>query len=115
MPSNFTGFDVLIDNDDGTTTPVASHAVHVYDATHSVALADVATDASGHVASGTLAAITLASRVAPPGTPAGCVAGPIVFVPPICFSFRSLAGRCAPALVYAGALPDGATRERPGP
>lgn len=67
------------------------------------------------VASGTLAAITLASRVAPPGTPAGCVAGPSVFVPPICFGFRSLAGRCAPTPVDAGALPDGATHERPGP
>jgi hypothetical protein len=55
MPSSYSGFDVLIDNDDGTTTPVASHAVHVYDKSHSVALSDVATDASGHVASGTLA------------------------------------------------------------
>lgn len=53
--SNYLGFDVLIDNDDGTTTPVASHTVHVWDVTGNAALPDVATDASGHVAAGTLA------------------------------------------------------------
>jgi len=56
MPSSsYSGFDVLIDNDDGTTTPVVSHAVHVYNVTGSAALADVMSDASGHVTGGTLA------------------------------------------------------------
>ena len=56
MPSSsYGGFDVLIDNDDGTTTPVVSQPVHVYDVANSVALADVASDGVGHVATGTLA------------------------------------------------------------
>jgi hypothetical protein len=58
MPSSsYGGFDVLIDNDDGTTTPVATHPVHVYDVTNSVALADVASDGVGHVATGMLAVV----------------------------------------------------------
>jgi len=56
MPSSsYGGFDVLIDNDDGTTTPVASHPVHIYDVTNGVALADVASDGVGHVTTGMLA------------------------------------------------------------
>jgi hypothetical protein len=56
MPSSsYGGFDVLIDNDDGTTTPVVNKTVHVYDVTHSVALGDIASDGTGHVAAGTLA------------------------------------------------------------
>jgi hypothetical protein len=56
MPSStFTGFDVVIDNDDGTITPVPTATVHGYDVTHSAALADVVSDSGGHVASQTLA------------------------------------------------------------
>ena len=63
MPSSsYGGFDVLIDNDDGTTTPVVGHSVHVYDVTNSVALTDVASDVSGHVATGTLA-VTVGTTV----------------------------------------------------
>lgn len=54
MPSNFLTFDVLIDNDDGTATPVGSQTVKVYDVTHATALADKASDANGVVAGGTL-------------------------------------------------------------
>lgn len=63
MPSSgYSGFDVLIDNDDGTVTPVASAMVHVYDATNGVELTDVATDGVGHVATGTLA-VTVGTSV----------------------------------------------------
>lgn len=55
MPSsNYSGFDVLIDNDDGTTTPVPSQTVTVYNITGAAALSSVASDSVGHVASGTL-------------------------------------------------------------
>ncbi len=56
MPSStMGGFDVFIDNDDGTVTPIATPTVHVYDVTHSAALSDVVGDAAGHVASRTVA------------------------------------------------------------
>lgn len=56
MPtSNYTAFEVLIDNDDGTTTPVPSQTIDVYDVTNSTALSDIASDANGHVAGGTVA------------------------------------------------------------
>jgi len=48
--SNYSAFDCLIDNDDGTTTAVASETIHVYDVTHDAALDDTASDANGHVA-----------------------------------------------------------------
>jgi hypothetical protein len=54
MPSNYAAFDVHVDNGDGTRTAVASHAVKVYDVTHSTALADTVTDANGHVAAGSV-------------------------------------------------------------
>jgi hypothetical protein len=54
MASGYTSFEVLIDNDDGTTTPVLSQPITVYDVTNDVALDDLASDANGHVASGTL-------------------------------------------------------------
>ena len=54
MPSNYLGFDVLIDNDDGTTTPLPSQAVHVYDVTNEAALSDISSDALGHVDAGSL-------------------------------------------------------------
>jgi hypothetical protein len=55
MPSNFAAFDVLIDNNDGTTSPVPSTTINVFDVTHDAALSDLASDADGHVAGGTLA------------------------------------------------------------
>lgn len=55
MPSNYPAFDVLVDNDDGTTSPVPSTTIKVYNVTGSAALADLASDADGHVAAGTLA------------------------------------------------------------
>ena len=56
MPtSNYPAFDVLVDNDDGTTTPVPSTTINVYDVTNDAALSDLATDADGHVDAGTLA------------------------------------------------------------
>ncbi|HEY0098385.1 MAG TPA: hypothetical protein VGB76_05465 [Pyrinomonadaceae bacterium] len=54
MPSAYLAFEVYIDNGDNSTTPVASHVVKVYNASLGVALADLATDASGHVSGGTL-------------------------------------------------------------
>lgn len=55
--SNYTGIDVKIDNNDGSTTPVVGATIHVYDVTNDTALADLptVTDASGHVPAGTLA------------------------------------------------------------
>ena len=47
--SNYPAFEVYIDNEDGTVTPVPNEVVHVYDVTHGVALADTASDASGTV------------------------------------------------------------------
>jgi hypothetical protein len=54
MASTYSGFDVLQDNNDGTVTAQASVTVHCYDVTHSAALSDVAADADGHVASGSV-------------------------------------------------------------
>lgn len=47
--STYPAFEVLIDNDDGTQTPVGLQAVKVYDVTHGAALADTASDANGTV------------------------------------------------------------------
>jgi hypothetical protein len=54
MPSNYASFEVKIDNDDGTTTPVASETVTVYDVTNDEALDDLTSDVDGHIAAGTL-------------------------------------------------------------
>lgn len=56
MPtSTYSGFDLLIDNGDGTTTPVAGQTVNFYNLTDDAPIADTATsDADGHVDSGTL-------------------------------------------------------------
>lgn len=54
MASSYSGFDVLIDNDDGTTTAVANRVVHVYDVGAGAALPDVISDAVGHVVAGAL-------------------------------------------------------------
>jgi hypothetical protein len=52
--SNYPGFEVKIDNDDGSTTLLPLQTVKVYDVTHDTALSDIATDANGLVAPGTL-------------------------------------------------------------
>jgi hypothetical protein len=55
MPtSNYPAFEVKIDNDDGTTSPVPGETVKVYDVTNSAALSDIASDGDGHVAAGTV-------------------------------------------------------------
>jgi len=54
--SNYAAFDVLFENDDGTTAPAPSETVHVYDATNLVALADLTADANGHIPAGTVTA-----------------------------------------------------------
>lgn len=53
--SDYASFEVVIDNDDGTFTPVASTAVKVYDVTHGAALSDTASDADGTVPSASVA------------------------------------------------------------
>lgn len=55
MPSAYAARELLIDNDDGTFTPVPSTAVKVYDVTHSAALADTASDSNGTVPGATVA------------------------------------------------------------
>lgn len=47
--SEYPTFELVIDNNDGTFTPVPSTAVEVYDVTHDVALADTASDSDGTV------------------------------------------------------------------
>lgn len=55
MPtSNYAAFDCLLDNNDGTTDPINSETIHVYDVTNSASLTSIASDANGHVAGGTL-------------------------------------------------------------
>lgn len=52
--SNYAAFDVLIDNNDGTSTPVPLTTINVYDVAGAAALADVTSDAAGHVPAGTV-------------------------------------------------------------
>lgn len=54
MPSDFIAFEVLIDNDDGTTTPLPAQTITVYNVTDAEALDDIVSDANGHVAGDTL-------------------------------------------------------------
>jgi hypothetical protein len=60
--SNYPGFEVKIDNDDGTTTLLPLQTVKVYDVTHSTALSDIASDANGLVATGSLA-VAVGTRI----------------------------------------------------
>jgi hypothetical protein len=53
--SAYAAFDVTIDNNDGTTTTVPLETISVYDITNDEALADLETDANGHIDTGTLA------------------------------------------------------------
>jgi hypothetical protein len=52
--SNYSSFEVKIRKPDKTIVMVPSQAVHVYDVTHAALLADIASDANGIVAGGTL-------------------------------------------------------------
>lgn len=55
MPSNFSGFEVGHDKEDGTAPILfGSQTVKVYDVTNNAQLADLVSDAGGAVASGTL-------------------------------------------------------------
>lgn len=54
MASAYAAFDVLIEAEDGTMVPVPLQTVKVYDFTNSAALSDLATDANGHIAAGTV-------------------------------------------------------------
>jgi hypothetical protein len=54
VSSNFATFECKIEHDDLTVEMVVNQTVHVYDVTHGVALADIASDANGVVAAGTL-------------------------------------------------------------
>jgi hypothetical protein len=53
--SNYPAFEVKIDNNDGSETLLPLQTVKVYDVTHSTPLSDVASDANGLVAAGSLA------------------------------------------------------------
>ena len=55
MPSNYSAFEVYIDNDDGTVTPVGSQTVKVFNVTGNAALADTASDSNGTVPGATVA------------------------------------------------------------
>ena len=53
--SNYSAFDIVIDNDDGEPqTPAGILTINVYDVTNDAALDDIASDADGHVDAGTL-------------------------------------------------------------
>ena len=52
--SAYAAFDVLIEDEDGLTTPAGLAVVHVYDVVGEVALADLTADVNGHVPAGTL-------------------------------------------------------------
>ncbi|HWQ36948.1 MAG TPA: hypothetical protein VNQ79_29220 [Blastocatellia bacterium] len=55
MASTYNGFDLLIDNGDGTITPVPNETVHFYNVTADAAIAaTVVSDANGHVPGGSL-------------------------------------------------------------
>jgi hypothetical protein len=56
VSSNYAAFELKIENADKTYSPVAGQTVHVYDISHAMALADLATpsDANGVVPGGTL-------------------------------------------------------------
>jgi hypothetical protein len=55
MPSAYAPFELLIDNNDGTFTPVPSATVKVYDVTNDAPLADTASDGDGTVPGDTVA------------------------------------------------------------
>jgi len=76
--SAYAAFDVLIDNNDGTSSVVPLTTINVYNVTGAAALADLTSDVDGHVPAGTLA----------------IAAGSVVR-----FSFKLTDGRCGYAEV----------------
>lgn len=55
MPtSSYEGFDVYVENADGSRTPLASQTVKVYDVTNNANLSNLTTDGVGHITGGTL-------------------------------------------------------------
>jgi hypothetical protein len=54
VSSSYVSFNCKIRNPDKTESAVPNQAVHVYDVTHGVLLADLMSDADGVVAGGTL-------------------------------------------------------------
>jgi len=60
--SNYNAFNVVIDNNDGTVTPVPSQTVKVYNVTASSALADTASDLFG-VVPGAAVAVAAGTRL----------------------------------------------------
>ena len=60
--SNYNAFNVVIDNNDGTVTPVPNQTVKVYNVTNAAALADRVSDAFG-VVSGASVAVAVGTRL----------------------------------------------------
>lgn len=54
MPSNYVAFEVKREDSDGTQTLVPLQTVGVYDVTNDEALADLTSDAEGHIDAGSL-------------------------------------------------------------
>lgn len=54
MASDYSGFEVKIDNDDGTMTMLPLQTIQVYDVTNEESLDDIASDADGLVEAGSL-------------------------------------------------------------
>lgn len=57
--SNYSGFDVVIDENTGEVSPAAGVTVNVYDVTGGVALADLTSDVNGHVVAGSYPAVAV--------------------------------------------------------
>ncbi len=60
--SSYVTFQLYIDNDNGTVTPVPSQTVKVYDVTHVAALADTTSDANG-IVPGASVAVAVGTRL----------------------------------------------------
>ncbi|MCA1567235.1 MAG: hypothetical protein LC803_16600 [Acidobacteria bacterium] len=60
--SNFNSFNIVIDNNDGTVTPVPNQTVKVYDVTNATPLADTASDEFG-VVPGASVAVAAGTRL----------------------------------------------------
>lgn len=60
--SNYNAFNVVIDNNDGTVTPVPNQVVKVYDVTNATPLADTASDAFG-VVPGASVAVAIGTKL----------------------------------------------------
>lgn len=60
--SNYPGFEVKVDDDNGSVTLLPLQTIKVYDVTNGVALSDIASDANGLVAAGSLA-VAVGTRI----------------------------------------------------